>query len=435
VAGQVETLAFVVMVGLAMAAVAVWFWKPHFTFDRTLTVIILVWAYHAFSVPLDLWVGFDVLGSHRLPDPSDKKVWDDVVRIALHHATFILALLLGYELAGGARGAARLDPPPPTGFLEWLRRGYRPPLWSVYAVAVAAGVVYWGLLDTAHRGVQEIWFRDDTWGRAVSLVVDVSLAWTTWYVLSIDDRRRALLALPAAGLIGLFTGARTSIAVVVLVLLLRFRVRLTVAARAVAVVVTGALIFLWKPAYHAMAVFVLTGAVPPLLVPSFPGFAGLESSDAWAYFVHFLRAGPSPWWLGWSYLGGTLVTALPRALRGAESAALAERYAVELTAEPSDVAHGAGFSALAEAWLNFGDLGPALAGLAWGLAAGRLDTRPRGIGFYLFAIMSLRFLRSDFASLVKSWGLIFGGCLLGVALLFRLFTLSAAASRPERVPA
>ncbi len=432
-AGPVEAQALAVMVGLAMAAVAVWYWKPEFTFDRTLTVIILVWAYHAFSVPLDLWLGFDVLGAHRLPDPSDKKVFGEVVRVALHHLTFILALLLGYELAGGR---ARVDAaPPPTGFLEWLRGGYRPPLWSVYAVAVSAGILYWGLLDTAHRGVHEVWFRQDTWGRAISLIVDVSLAWVTWYVLRVDDRRRALLALPAVSLVGLLTGARTSVAVVVLVFLLRFRVRLTVAARAAAIVVTAALIFLWKPAYYAVAMFVLTGLVPPLQVPSFSGFAALESSDAWAYFVHFLEAGPSPWWLGWSYLGGTLVTAIPRALRGGEPAALAERYAVELTAGTSDVAHGAGFSALAEAWLNFGELGPALAGLGWGVAAGRLDTRPRGIAFYLFAVMSLRFLRSDFASLVKSWGFIFGGALVGVALLFRFLAVSMATSRPERLPA
>jgi hypothetical protein len=415
-----------------MAAVTVWFWKPEFTFDRTLTVIVLVWAYHAFSVPLDLWLGFDVLGSHRLPDPSDKQAFGEVVTVALHHVTFILAVLLGYELAGGR---ARIGAASPTGVLAWLREGHRPPLWSVYAVAVGAGAVHWGLLDTAHRGAQEVWFRLDTWGRMASLVVDVSLAWSTWYVLSADDRRKALLALPAAGLLGLVAGARTFIVVVTLVFLLRFRVRLSVPARAVAVLLTGALMLLWKPAYHAVATFILTGGLPPLQVASVPGFAGVESSDAWAYFVHFLQAGPSPWWLGWSYVGGTLATAIPRALRGAESAALAERYAVDLTLDASDIAHGAGFSALAEAWLNFGDLGPILAGLGWGLAAGRLDTRPRGVGFYLFAIMSLRFLRSDFASLVKVWGLIFGGSLLAVALLFRVLGVSTAASRPQRVPA
>jgi len=64
---------------------------------------------------------------------------------------------------------------------------------------------------------------------------------------------------------------------------------------------------------------------------------------------------------------------------------------------------GLGFSGLAEAWLNFGTLGPLAVGVVWGGVSSFVDSRPRGLSFYVFAIMSARFFRSDFASLAKTW--------------------------------
>src|SRR5438552_3560635 len=93
---------FALLIGAVVIGVACWAGRADFAFDRTLTVIILVWAYYTLSVPLDLWLGFDVRGSQRLPDLDDKAMFGSVVDVALYHIVFIVGLLLGY---GGIRAA------------------------------------------------------------------------------------------------------------------------------------------------------------------------------------------------------------------------------------------------------------------------------------------------------------------------------------------
>ena len=86
-----------------------------------------------------------------------------------------------------------------------------------------------------------------------------------------------------------------------------------------------------------------------------------------------------------------------------------------------------GFSALAESLLNFGLFGPAVLGFAWGSLTKFFDSHRRGIMFYIFAFMTIRLFRSDFASLYKSYIIVFGGSVLIVLLI--LYCLAAIAEK------
>jgi len=116
----------------------------------------------------------------------------------------------------------------------------------------------------------------------------------------------------------------------------------------------------------------------------------------------------------------TLANLAPRALSGVESSTLAVEYAMRMHPMFAAAPMGLGFSGLAEAWLNFGPLGPFAIGVVWGGAASLLDSRPRSLAFYVFAIMSARFFRSDFASLAKTWCVVFASAVLMVGIISRV---------------
>jgi hypothetical protein len=419
---------FAGLVGILLVAVIVWLARPDFAFDGSLTVITLAWAYYTFAVPLDLWLGFSVKGSQRLPDIEDPAMFGYVIDVVLYHIAFMAGVLIGYKGMRILRGTtARPTTAGGVGFPSWLAKPAVLPGWCTYVVAGLAMVVYWTIIDTANRGLQEESLRQDAYLRSLSFLVEISLGWVVWHILNVADPRRALGVLPAAAIVGLSTGARVYLGVAALIFLLRYRIRLTLRARVALLVVAGLAIVLWKVLYSQVSSFLLTGEFLELaeMLPNL-GLAELEASDSWAYFVYFLREGSSPLWLGWSYINLTLANLAPRTLTGVESTTLAVEYAARLNPTFAEAPMGLGFSGLAEAWLNFGTLGPLAVGVAWGGVASFLDSRPRGLSFYVFAIMSARFFRSDFASLAKTWCVVLTSGILIAGVVSRILVYVSA---------
>jgi hypothetical protein len=90
------------------------------------------------------------------------------------------------------------------------------------------------------------------------------------------------------------------------------------------------------------------------------------------------------------------------------------------------------FSAIAEAWLNFGWLGPVLLGHVWGAAARFFDGRSRGICYYLFLILTVRLFRSDFATLYKNWIVVWGSLFCVAIVLLIVYTVLTEAHQLSR---
>jgi hypothetical protein len=363
-----------------------------------------------------------VRGSQRLPDIEDPALFGYVIDVVLYHISYMAGVLLGYRGVRTLRG--NTAQPATAGGVDvpgWLNKQGALPSWCSYVVAGLALVVYWTIVDTANRGLQEESLRQDSYLRSLSFLVEISLGWVVWHILNTTDARRALRVLPAAAIVGLLTGARVYLGVAALIFMLRYRIRLTPRARVALLVVAGLAVVLWKVLYSQVSSFLLTGELLELadMLPNL-GLAELEASDSWAYFVYFLREGSSPLWLGWSYVNLTLANLAPRVLTGVESTTLAVEYAARMNPTFAETPMGLGFSGLAEAWLNFGMLGPFAVGVVWGGAASFLDSRPRGLSFYVFSIMSARFFRSDFASLAKTWCVVFTSALLIAGIVSRI---------------
>ena len=157
--------------------------------------------------------------------------------------------------------------------------------------------------------------------------------------------------------------------------------------------------------------------------------SGIDGYTSFMILTTSLPAG-SPFWLGSSYVMTPILVALPRAFRTYSVSTLSEQYTLEMFPDLAENGFGTGFSAVAEAWLNFGWGGPVLLGLAWGLACRFVESRERHIAFYLLAIMSCFLFRSDFATICKLWGVIYGGSMLLV--YSALVVLTGAARRGAR---
>src|SRR5262245_11589946 len=424
---SVEIL-FAGLVGVLLVAAILWLARPDFAFDSSLAVITLAWAYYTFAIPLDLWLGFSVRGSQRLPDLEDPAMFGYVIDVFLYHLAFMAGVFIGHKGMRILRETtARPAPAGVIGLPNWLAKPAVLPGWCTYVVAGLAVTVYWTIIDTANRGLQEESLRQDAYLRSLSFLVEISLGWVVWHVLNVGDPRRALRVMPAAAIVGLSTGARLYLGVAALIFLLRYRIRLTLRARVALLVVAGLAVVLWKVLYSQVSSVLLNGELLDLaeMVPNL-GFAEIEASDSWAYFAYFLREGSSPLWLGWSYISLTLANLAPRALTGVESTTLAVEYAIRLNPTFAETPAGLGFSGLAEAWLNFGTLGPLAVGVVWGGVANFLDTRPRGLSFYVFAMMSARFFRSDFATLAKTWCVVLTSAILIAGVLSRILVYVSA---------
>src|SRR5262245_20873114 len=158
---SVEIL-FAGLVGVLLVAAILWLARPDFAFDSSLAVITLAWAYYTFAIPLDLWLGFSVRGSQRLPDLEDPGMFGYVIDVFLYHVAFMAGVLIGHRgMQILRRTSARPATPGDVGFPSWLATPAVLPDWCAYVVAGLAVTVYWTIFDTANRGLQEESLRQD----------------------------------------------------------------------------------------------------------------------------------------------------------------------------------------------------------------------------------------------------------------------------------
>ncbi|MBM3300409.1 MAG: O-antigen polysaccharide polymerase Wzy [Deltaproteobacteria bacterium] len=124
--------------------------------------------------------------------------------------------------------------------------------------------------------------------------------------------------------------------------------------------------------------------------------------------------------LGYTYTVLPMMMTFPRFLTEMPVQSLSEQYVFRYAQDVFDRGGGMGFSALAESWLNFGLFGPPLFGLAAGVLTKWLDRSPRGLFYFLMVIVLLRYFRSDFASVYKSWIVVFGGLVVIIYTILKL---------------
>ena len=152
------------------------------------------------------------------------------------------------------------------------------------------------------------------------------------------------------------------------------------------------------------------------MVPHITSLSSQDASVSYGLLVAFLKHHVAGEFVGKTYSVGLVEITLPRfAMKWMigddykRPLTLSERFTRQFAPTVAEAGGGYGFSAVAEAWLNFGHIGPLLVGCLFGWGAAMLSRTRSPVVHCLLALVILRYFRSDFASLWKSYVVILGG--------------------------
>jgi len=386
-------------------------------------IFFFVWSYYTFSVPIDLMLGLKVAGLGRhgenLPDLNESYMLPYVMEAVAYYLLCALFFWLAYKIIVPRRGKRV------TGDKEY--HVFLPPLWLMILIHMIALVMLinfsWGL----DRQGRALLAGESVIYKFFGIFIELIKALDSLYIIASNNRRASLYGLLGVSILGLAQGSRTTMLLFVLMFVARWRIRFSRKQLLLLVFLVLPLLAYWKLIYGYI-IESYAGYDPVLQLQRYApniSLSNLEASSSFTILVDYLSRGNCPYWLGSSYIEIPLSLTLPRFLSETRVLTLAENYISTVAPQVFERGGGMGFSSVAESWLNFGVWGPAVLGTIWGTLARFFDSRRRGIAFYVLALMTYRLFRSDFASLYKSWIVVFGGTLVVVFLLLSLFHLFA----------
>ena len=424
-------MSFFLITAMTLSAVAAYCWliaSSHRTNLYSLRNLFLtVWLYYGFAVGIDLLTGSEIpyaAGEVYMMDPS---TWGLVAFVMWSYILCGVSFIATYFVMQGSQESRPLD----------LRYDLRtPPEWCLILLHVAAAYIYVQVFFGMDRMERIAMAQLHASYKFATLVVPLTLAFDILIVFT-GHTRKAIVAISLALLLALVTGNRNYILFVFLVGAFHWRPALQ-GWKLIGMVSSCAfLIFAFKTLYSVALGWSMGERVDAKMIYENLQMT-LSGLDAYASYViaAFYSDQPSPLWLGKSYVQTPILLAWPRFLGGINVSTLAEDYVWRYHTATAARGGGMAFSAIAEAWLNFGYLGAPLLGIFWGAVANFFDRRPRGVMYCILLLMIARLFRSDAASLFKNWVLVWGAMFVVALTALTIYTVIVEPkwSQSRRVP-
>jgi len=386
-------------------------------------VFMLVWFYYGFSVGIDLLTGVEIPYTKGEPDLMDPATWPAVVFVMGNYISCGLVFLFSYNVSSTKEPRA----------IDHRYDIRLPASWFLIAVHVFAGYAYISIFFGMTRMERSSLASISTYYKFVCLLVPLVLVLDIVIMTTSGDEKKSRLAAFLMLPLSLVTGHRTYVLFVFLIAAFRWRPRIR-ARMLMAGVLCGVFVFVGKTAY-AMSLSWYQGEAISLAM--FYEYSQLSLSDLDAgasyWIAMFYTQEPTPWWCGYSYVQLPMDITWPRFLGGSDVTTLAEDYVWRYHVDFASRGGGLAFSAIAEAWLNFGYFGSIILGAFWGVTARYFDNRPRGVAFYIYLLIVVRLFRSDFATLYKNWVLVWGSMFFVVVVGLVVYTVLAELNSPQRL--
>ena len=410
------------MTFVAFLMLNAWFSERRLVISRTGDIFMLAWFYYGFAVAIDILLGFEIEGIIELTNFSDQASRELLVQVLGQYLLCGGAFFLMYSMTEKAPRSARSG-----------RSFVLPPLPLVIAahVVLLLMVADSGYLSLT-RPQRELLVSESMsmrlMGHAMSILRAVDLV-----VIILSNRRTTVIATTVAAIcLGLISGGRMEIMSVLLILVLKYRLSSGRFRFAVTAVLMLAVLASWKSAYRYVYSEVFEyGANRNVLEYANTSLSEIDSLASSLIAVTVLED-KCPYLLGKTYTYDVLQLALPREWRDPDFLPLSQQFNWDYIPQRAEQGVSMAFSGIAESWLNFGMLGPVLLGFAFGIAAKRIDSGPRGVVFYVFALMVFRVFRSDFASLSKSWIIIYGGAMVTCYFVSMVMTYLVGSQRSAK---
>lgn len=393
-----------------MAMAAALYARQGFRIHSILQIFLIVWGYYVMAAPLDALLGFSdlaLLGSPLYLDLNTAEAVKLRYPMLLHQTLLLCGCLVVYiccPLKGGRHkfgGIAK-------------SRIKRPRTEFAVLINLICLSIY--LFNVRGLSRQDIQLLTDGAG-ARAFIFELPT-----FLLALNSL--LLLQTPSLSIlaIGLFSAFlsdnRTYIVLLLLLYSLSARPRLSWLKFTALGILLLLLLLFAKGLHSNFRVFLDGERVDDFQLNPFSGFSGMEAADADGMHLYFIGQGPSPMWMGKSYVTRTFDRLTPTAIKAHRSPTLAQDYGKMFNPTLVQSGGGIGFSGILEAWLNFGWIGPLLAGTAIGVICRVADHLPRPNVLTIIAIcIVMRFFRSDAASMIKTWLIVFGLWLLVASIL------------------
>ena len=383
------------------------------------TLFLLVWFAYGFSVGIDLLMGCEIrvlFNQIDLNDPS----WNKEIHLAmLLYLACGFSFLVTYQLLG----SQELEP------IDQKFPFQIPPAWLLLGIGLAVIGIYVQQFLGMTRIERAAATSESLFLKGLVFSILLLTAFYMLIVLACDDKR-AWLAVGMIIFLGLVTGTRNYILMGLFVGAFRWRPQ--VKPVRIAVLGSGALFTLMFYKFIYGYLLMLYNQEHVSLMAMFDQYyrfslSGMDPLPSYTIIADVLQDDPQ-WYLGRTYWEKSLLLTWPRFLGSFEVYTLGEIYTMETRRLNHDDGQLA-YASIAEAWLNFGYAGPFILGIVWAACARYFDSRPRGIAYFIFAIMTWRVFRSDFASMYKNWIIVLGFCFLVSYIAMKIYTMLVAPSQ------
>lgn len=386
-------------------------------------LFLAVWFYYGFAVGIDILTGVKISYIPGEPDLMNPNTWKSVSFVMWNYVLLGVTFFVVYSICSNRQARPIM-----------LKYDLRiPPVWLIVAIHVAIIYFYFTFFLGMSRMERLAMASYSIKHKFMAMLVPLILVLDIIAIMSAKEtkaRITSILMFPLA----VVTGHRTLVLLAIMIAAYRWRPK--VRTRFVVMAVSaGLMIYLGKTGY-ALALDWVNGI--PISWASFVEYCQLSLADLDAspsyWIAMFYTDEPSPLWLGSSYTLIPLQITWPRFLGGISVETLAEQYVWQYHTKFAASGGGLAFSAVAEAWLNFGYVGTVIVGAFWGMLARFFDNRPRGISYYLFLMMIIRLFRSDFASLYKNWVLVWGTLVVVALSSLVVYSMIVDGRNPQEEP-
>ncbi len=386
---------------------AYWVLKRRGALHSLKDMFILTASYYALCVPLDALFGLEIPSTQSLYHFDD--VLNDVNAfwVLILYLLCLLSFFCSYYLVPRLFGRQRNHDFPSTSY-----RTLRLPPTSLLVIACSIFLFIYTSeaweLSRRQRNLFES-FGTNLW--YINVVSTALFSAILFYIWFLDDRRQAFFIMLFGILFSLVLGGRTFAVVSVLTFITRY----TVTFSGFKLLCFAVFAFLFANfgkhiSYQLRNMYVNDRSISVRELPT-PSFSRLEGAGAFGVVAFVISSGESPLYFGETYIVTTFEDVVSRYFTGEAPERLAEKFMKDYLPEIRARGNNYSYPAMAEAWLNFGMLGPILIGLVLGALCKWVDDRPRGILFITLFFFIMRFFRSDFTSAFKLLIVFYGGSL------------------------
>jgi len=378
--------------------------QKEFYIAKPSNFFVLLWFYYGFSVPIDYLTGVNVPQAWGVVDYSRPEFFHGM----LEAMSMFYLVLFGYFIGGYVRARQTV------GKVTVGRQSIiHPPSLSliVFLVVIVLVANFDDVLNMSRmeRNMQ----LNNTSYKLLKFVDLITLILCCLFIVYEKNLKKVKMVVFLSLIVGAFQGDRSSLAIPIIAYFYRIDFSVSKFKLQLFLIFGVFFLFLWKSVYSFILAYSLGKDV--VFSDMLKGFS-LSAIDATSSFnllvwqiVDFDIY--SLLW-GYSILVLPFVIALPRFIFDFGFETLSEQYVATYLPHIAEAGGGRGFGGVAEFFLNFYIVGPLLAGIALGYLCKYFDKHKKSILGVIFLIVLFRFFRSDIASVVKTYVVMFGGVVL-----------------------